>query len=96
MQFPSNIFICVGGECLKSEVSISKGMYGVFPHDPDSPIELGDEIPKDTVIEFVCDPGYYLTKGYRAVCKEGSWLGDTEAVCERKHSNIFVYSMGIR
>ena len=55
---------------------------------------LGDEIPKDTVIEFVCNPGYYLTKGYRAACKEGNWLGNTQAVCEREYLNILVYSVG--
>ena len=89
LQFLSDIFGYVGGECLASEVNIDQGAYRGLPYDPENPIMLGDKIPKDTVIEFVCDPGYYLTKGYRAACKEGNWLGDTRAECEREYSNIF-------
>ena len=96
LQFLSDIFCYIGGECLASEISIVQGTYRGLPYDPENPIMLGDEIPEDTVIEFVCNPGYYLTKGYRAACKEGNWLGDTQAVCEREYSNIFSSSVEIR
>ena len=84
-----NYFLSLGGECNLNEINVVGGSYTVDPEQDTS----GNMVARDSVIEYVCDDGFFLAQGYRAACKEGSWDGETQAVCQSKYLIAVQYSV---
>ena len=45
---------------------------------------FGAENTHDSMVEFHCNPGYYLTGEYKFVCKNTQWIGGDFPECERE------------
>ena len=55
-----------------------------IPENGNIVYHIGSGTSHDTVAEFQCDPGYYLTAESDFVCKNTDWVGGNFPTCERK------------